>query len=252
MRKRVFEIIEVGKDGDIFSKVYDFFMMVTIVTSLVPLLFKFDSTLFQGIDYATAIIFIIDYVLRIWTADLKLGKGITSFIRYPFTLMAIIDLVSILPTFLTILWHGLKVLKIFRLVRTFKVFRIFKSFRYSRNFDLIIAVVKKQKDSLLAVCAVAIGYILIVSLIMFNVEPDTFNSFFDAIYWATISLTTMGYGDIYAVSTIGKVITMISALFGIAVVALPAGLISAGFISELEKKKEENDEENQQTNQPRL
>ncbi len=154
--------------------------------------------------------------------------------------MAIIDLLSILPTFLTVLWQGLKVLKVIRLIRTFKVFRIFKGFRYSKNFDMITRVIKKQKDSLLAVCVVAIGYILVIALIMFNIEPETFDTFFDALYWATISLTTMGYGDIYAVSAIGKVITMLSALFGIAVVALPAGLISAGFMSELEEQKKEN------------
>lgn len=237
MRKRIFDIIEIGKENDVISKIYDFFMMATIIASLIPLLFKKDSVAFQTIDYVTTGIFIIDYALRFITADYKLNKGKFSFIRYPLTFMAIIDLLSVLPTFLTVLWHGLKVLKVFRLVRTFKVFRIFKGFRYSRNFDLITTVIKKQKDSLLAVCAVAIGYILVVALIMFNIEPETFDTFFDAIYWATISLTTMGYGDIYAVSTTGRIITMISALFGIAVVALPAGLISAGFMAELEERK---------------
>lgn len=128
------------------------------------------------------------------------------------------------------------------------MFRVFKGFRYSKNFTLISQVIQNQRDSLLAVCAVAIGYILIIALIMFNVEPETFDTFFDALYWSTISLTTMGYGDIYAVSAVGKIITMISALFGIAVVALPAGLISAGFMAELDKDKEKEqkkDEKNQ-------
>lgn len=81
----------------------------------------------------------------------------------------------------------------------------------------------------------AIGYILITALIMFNIEPDTFKDFFDAIYWATVSLTTVGYGDIYAVSDVGKVITMISPLFGIAIVALPAGIITAGYMEEIKR-----------------
>ena len=205
--------------------------------------------LFRVIDIVSAAIFIIDYVLRLLTADFKLMQGKKSFVRYPFTFMAIVDLVSVLPSFLAIS-PGFRVLKVFRLVRTFKVFRIFKGFRYSKNFNLIASVIKKQKDSLIAVCAVAVGYILIISLVMFNVEPETFNSFFDAIYWATISLTTMGYGDIYAVSAVGKVITMISALFGIAVVALPAGIISAGFMTELSKSKEETKEKDWQANHP--
>lgn len=236
MRKRIFEIIEVGKEGDYLSKAYDFFMMAVIIISLIPLVFKTDRLLFTVIDYVTVGIFIIDYILRLVTADLKLQKGAKSFALYPFSFLAIIDLFSILPSFI-MLNPGLKVLKIIRLVKTFKVFRIFKGFRYSKNFNLIISVIKKQKNSLIAVCAVAVGYIIVVSLVMFNVEPETFNTFFDALYWATISLTTMGYGDIYAVSAIGKVITMISALFGIAIVALPAGIISAGFMSEINKDK---------------
>lgn len=72
---------------------------------------------------------------------------------------------------------------------------------------------------------------------MFNIEPETYNNFFDAIYWATVSLTTVGYGDIYAVSVIGKVITMISSLFGIAIVALPAGIITAGYMEEIGQKE---------------
>ena len=239
MRKRIFEIIEIGEDGDIASKAYDFFMMAAIVISLVPLIFKTDTLIFRIIDNVTVGIFIIDYLLRLITADFKFNKGRKSFFLYPLSFMAIIDLLSILPTFLA-LSPGLKVLKVFRLVRTFKVFRIFKGFRYSKNFNMIARVIKNQRDSLMAVCAVAIGYILVIALIMFNVEPETFNTFFDAMYWATISLTTMGYGDIYAVSAIGKVITMLSALFGIAVVALPAGIISAGFMSELNNRKNDD------------
>ena len=81
----------------------------------------------------------------------------------------------------------------------------------------------------------AIVYIVISALIMFIVEPASFPSFFDAVYWATVSLTTVGYGDIYAVSTIGKVITMLSSVFGIAIVALPAGIVTAGYMEEINK-----------------
>lgn len=89
----------------------------------------------------------------------------------------------------------------------------------------------------MVVCWLAIGYVLVTALVIFNVEPDTFDTFFDAIYWATVSLTTVGYGDIYATSVIGKIITMISAIFGIAIVALPAGIITAGYMNEIENSK---------------
>ena len=102
---------------------------------------------------------------------------------------------------------------------------------------MFLIVFHRQKDSLTVVCVLAVGYIFISALVIFNVEPETFNNFFDAIYWATVSLTTVGYGDIYAVSMAGKVITMISSVFGIAIVALPAGIITAGYMEELNKDK---------------
>lgn len=94
---------------------------------------------------------------------------------------------------------------------------------------------------MIAVGTLAIAYILIAALVIYNVEPDSFNSFFDAIYWATVSLTTVGYGDIYPITTIGRIVTMGSSIFGIAIVALPAGIITAGYMNEINSEKEEAD-----------
>lgn len=127
---------------------------------------------------------------------------------------------------------GFKVLKTIRLIRTFRVLRIFKSFRYSKNIQIILQVGKNSKKALIVVLYLAIGYIFVCALIIFNVEPDSFNTFFDVIYWATISLTTVGYGDIYPITTLGRIITMVSSFMGIAIVALPAGIITAGYMKE--------------------
>lgn len=240
MRQRIFEIIEVAKENDKWSRFYDSFMMIVILISIFPLAFKTQTNLFLNIDKITVTIFIIDYVLRLITADYKLNKGKISFILYPFTFMAIIDLLSILPS-ITLLNNGLRLFKIFRLIRTLRVFRIFKSFRYSKNIQMVVNVFKRQKEALTVVCMLAGGYILVCALVIFNVEPETFNSFFDAVYWATVSLTTVGYGDIFAVSTAGKIITMISAVFGIAIVALPAGIITAGYMEEINVEKNISD-----------
>ena len=86
-----------------------------------------------------------------------------------------------------------------------------------------------------AVATMAIAYILISALVIYNVEPESFETFFDAIYWATISLTTVGYGDIYPITTIGRIVTMISSAFGIAIIALPSGVITAGYLAEISK-----------------
>ena len=238
-RKRLYEVIETARDDDKISEIYDSFMMITIVASIIPLTMPtYENELIRWIDRVTAMIFIVDYLLRLITADYKLGNKISSFVKYPFTPMAVIDLISILPS-ITLLNRAFRLFKIFRLFRTFRVFRIFKAVRYSRSINMILQVFKKQKEPLLVVCALAAGYIFVSALLIINVEPQTFPTFFDAIYWATVSLTTVGYGDIYAVSTAGKALTMLSSVFGIAIVALPAGIVTAGLMTELNKKEED-------------
>lgn len=242
VRQRIYEVIELSSGHDIASTIYDFTMMAMIFASLVPLTFKESNIVFDVIDKVTVTVFILDYVLRLLTADMKLKRGWASFILYPFTFMAIIDILSILPSF-NILSAGMKSLKLLRMFRTFrafralKVFKAFKFFRYSRSIDIIISVIRDQKIPLIAVGTLAVGYILIAALVIFNVEPDTFTSYFDAIYWATISLTTMGYGDIYPISTAGRVVTMISSFVGIAIVALPSGIITAGYMDAISKQE---------------
>ncbi len=239
MRKRIYEIIEKSKDDDKLSHIYDVFMIIIIVISLIPLAFKQENKVFVVLDKIALVIFILDYIARWITADYKFEKhSAVSFLRYPFSLMAIIDLVSILPS-LSIISRGFKVLRVLRMIRALRVLRVFKGLRYSKNFRIIANVIKNSKKSLGAVLALALGYIVISALIIFNVEPDSFITFFDAIYWATVSLTTVGYGDIYPVSVLGRIITMLSSILGIAIVALPAGIITAGYMKEIQGENDE-------------
>ena len=241
MRKKIFEIIEETEYETKLNHAYDIFMILTIILSMSPLVFKDPPAYLVWTERVTTVIFIIDYLLRFMVADIKLGKGKLSFLLYPFTAMAIVDLLSILPTFIAIS-DSLRVLRSFRLIRALKVIKIFKSFRYSKNIAILVNVFKRQRRSLTTVGFLAVGYILVSALVVFNVEPETFNTFFDAVYWATVSLTTVGYGDIYAVSVVGRVITMLSALLGVAIVALPAGIITAGYMSEIQKEEDKDDE----------
>ena len=235
MRKRVFEIIEKSQDGDILSTAYDLLMIICIVASIIPLCFKVQTPFMQMIDKITARIFIMDYVLRLMTADYINEKHkLSSFLLHPFRPMAIIDLLSILPSFINVN-HALK---IFRILRLFKTLRVVKVVRYSKNIRIITNVIYYKKDALITVGVLAISYIFITALIIFQVEPASFDTFFEAIYWATVSLTTVGYGDIYPLSMVGRIISMISSFLGIAVVALPAGIIMAGYQEELEKEKD--------------
>ncbi len=237
MRKRIFEIIEIDADNDTVSHIYDVFMIVMIILSIIPLAMKNPSWAWRDVENICIGIFIVDYFLRLLTADYKLGeRDMASFVRYPFTPMAIIDLVSILPHFI-VLNSGFGLLRLIRLARALRVFRIFKIFRYSSNVEIILSVIRRSKDSLVAVGTMTVAYILTSALIVLNVEPETFESFFDAVYWATVSLTTIGYGDITPTSTIGRVVTMCSAFFGIAVIALPASIITAGYMEEIQERR---------------
>ena len=240
LKKQVLYLVEspdgINEENTSFDW-YDFLMMVAIIASIVPLAFKSTNLAFEIIDKITVIIFIVDYLLRWIVADLKLEKGKLSYILYPITPMAILDLLTILPS-LTLVSGGFKLFKLVRLLRTFRALRIFKAVRYSKSIKTVINVFKKQKDSLLVVCVMAFAYVLVSALIVFNVEPDSFNNYFDAVYWATVSLTTMGYGDIYPVTTAGRIVTMISSFMGIAIVALPAGIITSGMMDEINSAKE--------------
>ena len=242
MRKRIFEIIEMSDGNDVISSIYDALMMITIVISLVPLAFKTEYYAFQVIDKICVVVFILDYILRLITADFKYNKkSIISFLRYPFSFMALIDLLSILPS-LSTLNSGFKILRLLRMTRAIRVFRVFKAVRYSKNIQIILRVFKSSKDPLAAVGTLSIVYILVSALIIMNVEPDSFRNYFDAVYWATESLTTMGYGDIYPITTIGRFVTMLSSVFGIAIIALPAGIITAGYMNEITNEKRPPDE----------
>ena len=239
VRRRVYEIIEVAREDDKASFWYDMLMLLTIVVSILPLAFKKRYWIFQYTDEVTTTLFIVDYLLRLWTADFKLNdRSAAAFFRYPFTPWAIIDLVSILPT-LAYLHVKLRMFRVFRLFRTLRVLRIFKALRYSKSMTIIMTVIRNSKEALGAVCMLAVMYILVSALVIFNVEGKSFDTFFEAVYWATVSLTTVGYGDIYPVTTAGRVITMVSSLFGIAIVALPAGIITAGYMEEMVEMRDE-------------
>lgn len=249
LRKRVFEVIEAASEDDALSRVYDWLMMATIVISMLPLAFKGTRPGFQVIDIVTAVIFILDYLLRLFTADFKMKlKRPWCFIAYPFSPMALIDLVSILPS-LAAINGGLKLLRVFRLARTFRVLRTLKFIRYSKSILIIFDVFRRQKRILITVLSLAAGYVLIAALLIFNVEPDSFETFFDAVYWATVSLTTVGYGDIYPVSTIGRAVAMASSIFGIAIIALPSGVVTAGYLDEIRRQQEEERQEEEREKQ---
>ena len=242
MRERIFNIVQRARPGDVVSHAYDVFIVAVAFLSIVPLMFRPQdmtpqmAVVLNMIDVVTVYLLFLDYILRWMTHDFKVGKagklgkgGWRVFARYPFTPLAIIDMLAILPS-LGVLPESLKFLR---------VLRVTKMFRYSKNLTIVANVFRAQRNTLLSVLAVALMYIFVSGLVMFVNEPNTFDNFFDALYWATTALTTVGYGDVYPVTDLGKFISMASSLFGIAVIALPAGIITGGFLEQVRQRDED-------------
>ncbi len=226
-----------------WSKAYDIIMLIAIFIGIFPLMFRSTNTLFWIFDLVSGICYIIDYIMRWSTADYKSKrKPWAAFLLYPFTPMAIIDLLSILPI-VNLLSPTFKLARVSRLFKTMSVFKVI---RYFEPLEIVMSVMRRQIVVLCTVFTLAVFYIFITALIMFNAEeqinPETgellFATFFDAFYWSACTLTTVGYGDIYPISQIGRLISIISAMVGIAIIALPSGIITAGYMEEMRSRRE--------------
>lgn len=228
MRERLASLVQTAEPTDRLSKIYDLFMVVVAFLSMTPLMVKDMTSFLSVVDLVTVYLLFADYIFRWMTYDIVSGKkGVKAFLLYPFTPGALLPLLSLLPS-IGLLGPGFRVLR---------MLRIFTVLHYSENFRYIAHVFRKERRTLTSVLLIALFYIFLSALVMFTYEPETFKNFYDAVYWATTALTTVGYGDMYPVSFEGKLISMISSLFGIAIIALPAGIVTASFVDELSKAK---------------
>lgn len=259
-RVKIYSLLNSGKKHTVGHKIYTTIVILCTFLSLLPLCMKEDYEIFYVIDVIAGIVFLIDYIFRWITADFKYKyKKITAqraFLIYPLRFHALIDLFAIIST-LPAIFGGMRVIAVLdtiKLFRVIKCIRLFKLLKYSSSFNIIYVILRKQKKVLLTVLMIAVSYIFASAILVFQIEPKTFKTFFDALYWAVISLTTVGYGDLYPVSEAGRLFSMISAFFGIAFVALPAGIISGGYLEIVmeekskkeDKKEEQNDKKEEQ------
>ena len=245
LKKRIFEIIQIGNRKDFISSAFDFFIVVVIVLNLFVTLFQtFDESApyaaaLNWIELITIIIFTIEYVLRIWTADLlypekPYWKAALAFI---FSLYGLIDLLTFFPYYLPVIFPmGAVAFRMFRVIRIFRLFRI--NAQYDA-FNVIINVLNDKKNQLISSICLILIFMIAASLCMYSLEheaqPEQFANAFSGIWWSVSTLLTVGYGDIYPITTLGKLMAIVISFLGVGMVAIPTGIISAGFVEQYTK-----------------
>ena len=253
-KKRTFEIIEKSQKGDILSTIFDYFIVILISLNVVSVFIEtFDLSVYlnnflRKFEIFSIIIFTIEYILRLWTSTLLYPdkNSFVARVKYIFSFMAIIDLLSILPFYLPFFFNvDLRVLRALRLVR---LLRIFKANRYTHAIQKVLLVIKNKSTELISSIFVIFILMLISSVLMYSVEspvqPEVFKNGFSGLWWAVATFTTVGYGDIYPITSVGRFLSAIIALLGIGLVAVPTGIVTSGFMEA--SSKEEDDDNSQQ------
>jgi voltage-gated potassium channel len=196
---------------------------------------------FLSFELFSLVIFTIEYIARVWVSVEKDEKGFEHYIkgrlRYMITPMAIVDLMAILPTFFMMFlgsdWF---------ILRSLRLFRVFKLTRYSHSMELLVTVMKQEAETIISAIFILLILILIsatgIHLVEGHIQPKEFGSIPRALWWSTVTLTTVGYGDVVPVTTMGKVFGVIIVITGIGMAALPAGIMAAGFTTELNRRRE--------------
>ena len=251
-KQRIFEIINKADEGDKASRLFDGIIMSLICLSIVSIVLESFSSLarnyrllfriFEGVSVA---IFTIEYICRIWTADLLYPNEKHPRLKYVTSFMAIIDLLAILPFFIPFVSVDLRFLRMVRLLRLFRLLRVFKLKRYFEAFTIVTTVIKQSASQLIISIFLCFFVMLFSAIIMYTVEnpvqPEQFPNVISSLWWAMCTLTTVGYGDVYPITTVGRFFASIISLVGIGIIAIPTGIIAAGFSSVINEKGEKDD-----------
>ncbi len=243
LRRELARVVEIGASKDTLSRAYDFFITgVILVNLVVAILVTFDGVqaacgaLLETVENATAVCFALDYVLRLIAARYiyPSPSELRSVARYAFSFTGIVDLLSFLPDALPFFMpSGVVAFRVFRIVRIFRLFRINT---YYDSLNAITEVLAKKKQQLLSSVFLILVLLIASSLCMYSVEheaqPEVFANAFSGIWWAVSTLLTVGYGDIYPITTLGKLLSIVITFLGVGMVAIPTGIISAGFVEQ--------------------
>ena len=250
-RRRLFEIIEIGSYFDHASKAYDYFNITSIIVNLVVSIMLTYQEMRTGygdmllvIEKITVAFFAVDYVLRLLTAkclypDQTEGKALK---KYIFSFSGLVDLLSFLPYYLPVFFPSGTVA--FRMIRIVRILRLFRINAYSDSISVITEVLSKKRQQLISSVFIILILMIASSLCMYSLEheaqPEVFTNAFSGIWWAASSLLTVGYGDIYPITFMGKLFGIFITFLGVGMVAIPTGIISAGFVDQYSSIKKKS------------
>ena len=246
MKRRTYEILEKAAAGDRTSRTFDLFIMSLIVLNVlmvivetVPWVAERYGTILAWFEIASVAVFTAEYLLRIWsiTSDPARRRPIRGRIAFALTPLALVDLIAILPFYLPMLVAI--DLRFVRAIRLLRMFRLFKMGRYVRSLRLLARILREKKEELYIVVFVLLIMLVLTSSLMYYVEheaqPEAFSSIPASMWWGVVTLTTVGYGDMFPITPLGKLLGVVIAVLGIGMFALPAGILSSGFVDALEK-----------------
>lgn len=245
-KQRVFKLIEVGYAGDVWSRSYDLLNVLAVIANLAAaILDTYDGVhaayreTLSFVETVTVFYFTVDYALRVWTADLLHPAAKHPTLKYLFSFTGLVDLLCFLPWYLPFFFPAGAVA--FRMFRVIRIFRLFQINAYYDSLSVIAEVIAGKRQQLFSSVFIILVLMVGASLCMYSLEheaqPEIFTNAFSGIWWAASTLLTVGYGDIYPVTTLGKVFGISIAFLGVGMVAIPTGIISAGFVEQYTRIK---------------
>lgn len=252
-KKRIFDIIQIGRKEDFESRLFDFIIVLAIIAnSLVLVLDTFEEfaaykNILKAVEIVTIVFFCTEYVLRIWTSEYlypeKSKKN--AVLTFLFSFDGIVDLMTILPFFFL---SGFVAFRLLRVIRILHLFRINAAYD---SFNVIYSVLTEKKNPIISSVFIILILMLASSLCMYSAEhelqPRVYKNAFSGMWWSLSTIFTVGYGDIYPITTLGRVLAIITTFLGVGAVAIPTGIISAGFVEHYTKISQKGKDEDRDT-----
>jgi voltage-gated potassium channel len=248
LRKRTHQLLSSTKSVHGQNTAFNTFIIALILLNIAAMILESVQRIhesmpgwFLAFEYVSVAVFSIEYVLRIWSCveDPRYAHPVLGRLRFARTPLALVDALAVLPFYLPFVTMDLRVLRMFRMFRIMRIMRIAKLGRYSESLQMLMRVLRSRGEPLVGAVFILVILLVVAASLMYYAEkeaqPKTFSSIPAAMWWAAATLTTVGYGDMYPVTPIGKMMGAITAMLGIGMFALPCAILGAGFVEELER-----------------